>query len=927
MALNLQRSVIAGAMTLATSQFAAADADPGTPLPTVLVTGSHIARIEGETAAPVTVLRRDDIAASGATTVRQVLDALTFFDTGALRDDGSGASFARGASGASLRGLGKGATLVLVNGRRVAGYALADGGKEMFVNLDAIGPAIIERVEVLRDGASAVYGSDALAGVINIITRRHYPGLGLSASAERPQGYAGKQRSAAISAGTGHPGRDGYHLFASLDAYQRRGFMQDEVMGHYPAWHKRHVNPAFGEPSLLSFPGNLNEPRADGRPAIRTAVAACPAHQLSSAGLCTSDLTAITQASDGAERVNVFSMARAQLAPHLQGFAELAWSQSTTHYRSLPFTSQAGSPWQWFNGLLQRSESTAKPRLAVGNPANPYPFPVGIDYRFMDDPALWRSPVRARQYRVLAGLEGMIGSGQLAWEVAAGRAGSSAASRDHGAHRDHFTQAVASGEYVIGGPNSAALLARMFPKIGADGRTGQRFVDGKLRGSLMALPGGALAFAAGAEYRREATRIASSANVLAADIIGRGAQLVDGERDLAAVYLELNAPLSRQLEINGALRADKAEGFDGHLSPRLGLRYIVTPAVLLRASGAHGFRAPNIAEALGKIGVTGFFNSTLDPRRCASATRIRDILATGTSTDRADAILAYNGGCLASVPAMISSNPQLQPETARSLTLGAVLQPARHVRVALDYFRITRRDEIAARDVGYVLQHEAQPEYSRMIVRNPVSDSDRRLAARANALSPGAQLEFGAGSIQALLLTYENFGRTLTEGVDLELSSRWPLGAHGSLTLGWTSTIGLRYQQWDIEKNAYRPSQIGLRGTPRSTSVLAAGWNKGPFAASVRVHRTSRTELNFSEIDEARWNEAGCQANVRPAPGLACHIAAATRTDVNVVYTGLQHARLALNVRNAFNRAAPVDLRGGYAAQPRSIKLSAQYSF
>ena len=146
---TLKRSVVAVALTLASSHLVMAQEAIEAPLKGI-VTGSNIKRIDGETAAPVTILRREDIKATGANTVRQVLDTLTSFDTGTLRDDGSSTSFARGASGASMRGLGKGATLVLVNGRRVSNYAFADGGKDVFVNLDAIPADVIDRVEVLK---------------------------------------------------------------------------------------------------------------------------------------------------------------------------------------------------------------------------------------------------------------------------------------------------------------------------------------------------------------------------------------------------------------------------------------------------------------------------------------------------------------------------------------------------------------------------------------------------------------------------------------------------------------------------------------------------------------------------------------------------------------------------------------------------------
>lgn len=920
---QLKHSVLAVGLALAAAPHAGARQEAGEAVPQVLVTGSNLARGAAHAPALLTVLGRGAIEASGASTARQLLDTLTAFDSGTLRDDGSSNSFARGASGASMRGLGKSATLVLLNGRRIASYALADGGKEVFVNLDAIPAAAIEQVEVLRDGVSAVYGSDAMAGVINIVTRGGMRGVEALASEERPQSHRfGGQRTASITGGAGRIKRDGYHVFASLDAYQRDGYLLAETVDAYPPWHKQYVNPGFGEPSLYSFPGNLNEPRAG----VRAPVASCPAERISAGGLCTSDLTGITPASDGATRVNVFSQGRWQLGQGLRAFAEAAWSRHRTDYRALPYATVAGAPSTWFNAVQRRSESVPRPRLAVGNPANPFPFPVGIDYRFMDDPGMWEAPLEAGQYRVLAGLTGSSARYGLAWQLAAGRSGSKASARDHGAHRTAFPQAVASGEYRIGGPNSQALLESMFPVIGTDGRTDQRFVDAKLSGVLTQLPGGALQFAIGAEGRREAMRVASSDNVLAGDIIGRGAQLIDGMQRLTAAFLELEAPLSSRLDVNGALRADRVSGFGGHVSPRLGMQYTFSPRLLVRGAAAGGFRAPGIAETQGKVGVAGFYNNTVDPRRCATASAIRDILRTGSSADIADATLAYNAGCASSVPVMVSSRAQLKPETSTSLTLGLVLAPSANVRLALDWFRIERKNEIGAWDASHVLAREQQPQYGALVVRNAVSEGDQRLAARASELQPGAALAFDTGSVQALLLNYENFGRTHSSGIDLDLSGHVQLGARGRLTLGMTSTIALKYMLWDMDANAWRLNLVGLRGAPKYTTVFSTHWQQGPFSAGARVYRTSRTELNFDENDAARWDEAGCQANLRPAAELPCFTGAAMRTDLHLAY-GWKRTRVTVNVRNALNTSAPVDLRGGYLLRPRSIKLAVSHKF
>lgn len=165
----LKQSVIAVAMTLVSSQFAMAQ-EAAKPQ-RVEITGSNIKRAQVETASPIQTMTRQEIIQTGASNVRELLDTVTA-SASALSDVDGSNSFASGASGVNLRDLGKSSTLVLVNGRRVANYGFADGAQENFTNIDAIPTDIIDRIEILKDGASAIYGSDAVAGVINIITKK-----------------------------------------------------------------------------------------------------------------------------------------------------------------------------------------------------------------------------------------------------------------------------------------------------------------------------------------------------------------------------------------------------------------------------------------------------------------------------------------------------------------------------------------------------------------------------------------------------------------------------------------------------------------------------------------------------------------------------------------------------------------------------------
>lgn len=883
----------------------------------VEVTGSNIKRLASETSSPVQVYNRDEIRRTGGNTVRQVLDTMTATSSTELRDDGNNSSFASGASGVSMRGLGKGATLVLLNGRRVANYALADGAKETFVNIDSIPADVVERIEVLKDGASAIYGSDAMAGVINIITRRNYNGVGISGSyVSNDNPGVGDQRSASIVAGYGDLDKDRFNVFANVEGYKRDGYTVADVRGHYPAWHKGIYNPAFGDTSPISFPGNIRNPANN----VRVPVAGCT-NVVNN--VCVTDLNGVNPISDPAERLNVYTAGRVKISEDLQGFAEASYSKTTTSYYNLPMTISAGGQARWYDGYNGVAQAINHPRLGVGNPANPYGVPVAIDYRFMDDPSIYGYDNDAEQYRVMAGLQGTFRG--YDWEVALGRVGAEADKLSRWGHRDLFT-AVANGEYKIGGPNSQELLDRLFPVQGMTGKNHQNWIDAKVSGELVALPGGPLAFAAGVEHREEAVSIISSENVLRAEIVGRGSVFMDADRKMDAAFLELNAPVLKGLELNGAVRYDKTSGFDGRFSPKLGVRWEALPQLLLRGTVAGGFRAPNIPESMARVGVTGFFNSMVDPRRCDTATRLRAILQTGTAADRSDATLAYNSGCLASLPTMISSNPELKPETSSSWTLGFVFEPTRAFSVAMDYFKIERKNEIANRDPDYVLDREGQAGYEGMINRGALTQQEIGWINRANELQPGNNLAWEAGQITSLLLQYENFGKTETSGIDFDIKGRVGNPEFGNLSLGLAATYAISYRPWDIDTNSWRPNQVGKYQNPRLKAVLSASWNKGPWATGFRFNYTSKTSLNQSEADEATWSEAACRARLNPG-NVPCFIDEDLRTDFMLSYSGIKNTRLSLNINNVFGDERPANLRGGYSIRPRAFKVGASYEF
>ncbi len=221
---TLRRSAVAAAVSLACLAAAQAEAQAqaqdAAELETVTVTGSRIKRIEDETALPMQTITREDILNSGVSTAAELMKSVTA-NTAPLTDGVSitdSTSGQRGFNGANLRGLGVSSTLVLLNGRRMANFA--SPGDNAGVDLNNIPAGAIERIEVLKDGASAIYGTDAIGGVINFITRTDYEGVDLNASVSTTdQGGAGKT-TATVSAGYGNLADDRFNVFGVLDYQQ-----------------------------------------------------------------------------------------------------------------------------------------------------------------------------------------------------------------------------------------------------------------------------------------------------------------------------------------------------------------------------------------------------------------------------------------------------------------------------------------------------------------------------------------------------------------------------------------------------------------------------------------------------------------------------------------------------------------------------------
>ncbi|WP_162244845.1 TonB-dependent receptor domain-containing protein [Massilia sp. Leaf139] len=949
------KTALAVAVTLACAHMAQAQQQPAAdqPIQKVLVTGSNIAKIDAETAMPVTVMRREDIVRTGANSVTELLNTLTA-STGSLTDIGGSNSFAGGASSASLRNLGKQSTLVLLNSRRVAPYALADYN-EVFTNLDSLPLDAIERVEVLRNGGSAVYGSDAVAGVINIITRGDFQGVQLKATQDQSlKNSEFRTRSASITGGLGDFGSDGYNVLANVEVFKRDPVMWRSVVDD--------INPAYGEkfstvapgsgrmfgdrgaPSSFSYPGNILGYAGGGGPV--------PGCTTVAAGLCQYDRFSRFQAIPEAERVNALVSGKLRISDTVDAFAEVLLSSTKTTYQSaFPTYDSTAADTVWGNPVTGERLSFTSLSLPATHPLNTLGEPAGLRYRFADSGG--SEAVKSSQYRALTGLKGSLN--QYDWETAVGVMGSRTKSRGRGTFSaSGFKQVIGDYSqydadytpldpnffnrgYVIGGQNSPEVLNTLFPEYGYDGKITQTFIDGKISGEVAKWGDRSISAAVGGELRHEKFEISPTANLLAGDIVGNGSATADAKRMTGAAFAEVNIPVTKTFEVTGAARLDKYEDFDAHVSPKLAFRWEASKQLLVRGTVESGFRAPNLTESA-QSSKFAFDNGVVDPRRCPQALALaKDLRARAgglASSDPNYALLNARADtvegdeCAAGVFSNVRNNPDLAPETSRSATLGLVFEPVKGYSVAFDYWRIERKDEIGLKSTDDLLAAEAD---------QPAGVIERAALSSDKTFTAAEQAQYGVttGSLVGTSGMFENVSKTKTSGFDLTGSARFRT-AYGRVNVDANATFLTDLRFYSTTLGGYGDNLAGRYGAPKIVANTTVSLDSGNFSNALRASYNKSTQLRGDFFDDS-YTVEGCAD--RGWAESECRVGSYVRWDYTLAYRGLKGWTLTAFVRNIFDHRPPVDLRsfssggGGVIPQSyedvqgRSLRLTAEYRF
>lgn len=925
------KSVIAAALAVAFAHSAYAQEAPEAKLQRVEITGSSIKRTETEAAGSVQVLSRADIDRTGATTALDILRAASAIDTSISSETVGSGSFATGSSGISMRSLGKVSTLVLVNGRRMPQYGLADGAQENFTNLDGIPSEAIERIEILKDGASAIYGSDAVAGVVNIILRKQFQGAKIKANYSTADGFKDyRNRNANVIVGFGDLDKDGYNTYITLEAYKRDGWSTGDIRNQVPDWHR--LTPGrstWDAKSAYSPTGNYFI-----RSTNIVAAPGCPADAIDPADKqCKWDVLPYSGQTTNNERRALGSNTHFRIGSIDANF-EITAANATNNYIVAPLNANNGSATTsssiWYNAYGGKMVGPfTYPKLPVGHPSNPYSTPTELRSRLMDTGNGFNfNRTDSQQARTMLTLEGSVGD--YDWKSAAGYMESGATKATRAVSAKGYTDAIVNKTYKFGQQNDPALLEAMFPIRTTIGKAKIAFVDGTVSGTVAQLPAGPLQVAVGADARREAYEMKSSDNVLNGELVGIFGLQVKDEVKHYAVFGEATIPVVKRVELSAALRADKTSGADAHVSPKLGLRINATDSLLLRATAAGGFRAPNIVESGNGLGRSSVTTSVNDPRRCPIASELNNLIQgspTATTADKALANSYRNVDCVGSLPSFVSSNSNLKPETSQSFTVGAVWEPIKNSSITLDYFKIERKDEIGTRTTADILKGEASLPAGQLI-RVDNSAPDAEFLALVKKYAPGNSTTFqGIGKLGLVYNPYVNTGRTKLSGFDIEAATRHKLGGLGDLSLKLDATYMLNYQIFSEADGKYTDNQVGNYDLgARLRAKLRGVWSYGAIDNGITVnYRGSYTNNNDSSPTYCVTNKVASEYM-----DTCERVKANTTVDYNLSYTGIKHLRLALFVNNVFNKEMPVKWREGYtfgAPQLRTFGVTAAYTF
>ncbi len=893
-------TTLAAATTLTASLAAqpAAPAAGGAPtkLEAFTVTGTNLRAGESAGAANLRVLTSAEIETSGQTNLTNLLRRVPEIGAGGFAENRVNTS-SPGSAAISLRGLGVNSTLVLMNGRRVTlapfgqGGSAAGLGTEQFVDMNMIPLAAIARVEVLKDGASAIYGADAVAGVVNVILKKDFVGTTFNATyGDFTGGIEAPTYRGSLAFGT-KVGATSLSLIA--DWFKRDSFLFREL----PQPVKRQLLLASNTPGSFVVPVGATDP-ITGQVIPAGATAAQRTFTVERTGSTptfnrllqtqnTFDANAAIRPQSETERRGLIANVRHEFSPQLAAFAELGWQRNENVEGLSP------APISNLNTIT----------LPATNPFNPFGVTLVSNntqtmfFRFLELGDRLTKTTNEME-RLVAGLEGKYGQGWT-WDAAVtwNRETSHLDLRNFpgqdkvNAALAETNRATALNLFANGTTirNTANVLAGLEGGVTRDAKTELAAFDAKTTGAVFSLPAGAVSVAVGGPWREERFRDQRTQ----IQLLNQGAPVptARGTRRVTAGYVETSVPLAsaqqkiaglHTVELNLAGRVEKFSdaGVGDTFVPRFGLRWQpLDEQITLRASYGRGFRAPALAELYLPQTVAVTFNIP-DPLRFNRPGANANDSGTGQR-------LVRSGG-----------NPLLAPEKSESTNVGVMVSPKaiKGLSLSVDYYEVEVKNRIGA---------AATPA---IILANPALFADSIVRAAPTASDTANNLP---GELREIRSVLGNFGTTKAKGFDFAAEYRFPATRFGRFNTRAVATL-INSQTLRTRPDLAQVETVGLYEIPRWRGDASLSWS----------HEKASAALNVNYI-------GGFQDT---SPSLL-FVKQQITTDVQVGYALPWQSRVTLGVNNLFDRLPPAtSFSTGYAERvnnflPRWVYVSVTKTF
>lgn len=883
----------------------------------IVVTGSRIKQDPNNSALPLQIVTMQEINQNGISSPEQLLSFLPSMGSGAdnLASNSDVVDSTRrgnnGASFANLRGQGSGSTLVLLNGRRVSSHGMTGAA----VDVNQIPFAALERVEVLKDGASAVYGTDAVGGVINFITRKDFKGIDLSGFTDITQEADSPIYRLSGVVGFGDLQSQGFNVMASV-GYTKRGalqanqrsfvntFQHDKGLGvdtrgtpyativslagsaissssQMPYIAAGSTQKATGGVNILRLPGQAG---CDSIPLMGdydTDVWAAPSNSLA----CTFDTGRNVYLQQPIETWTYYGRAvkdfgRHELSLEITGSSAVS-DKSFSQIQITP-SSARNYTYKLVPGVNDETYNSIYNTLvdyynSVGSTV-PFTYGQGFSYRWRCMECGERQiKTTTDTFRAALDMTGPM-FGDWTYDVGALYAESRSRSKLGKGYyyQDALVAALNSGyinPFVTEGQTQSAEAMALLNAASAEGvelyngKYSVKEADASISGSLFELPNGPVKVAIGVNYRREEYKFLGDKrvdqNTIYSAPFDNGNALDGVHRDVKSAYAELLVPLIKGMDLSLAGRIDDYSGFGTTTNPKVSLKYRPIDQVMFRGSYTTAFRVPNFNQIYNATSDSTYTGAAYaDPSKCPGGViNLSDPNCQALSTATGNTFDVRYGG-----------NLNLGPETADEFTAGIVLELGNRFSLSADYWSIKRKNTIQTPALSYLF---------------------------ANYDLFKDQFHYTNGQLTLVEDTYTNTGGGLTQGIDFTGRAMFPLG-RGAVSLSLDGTLLLKKNE-QVAAGAPILDQLGVYSL---ASDLGLRWKHN---ASIN-YSNEDWSLTFTQLYRSGYKNQVLPGILSGTFDPCCDV-----TDVNpyitynlsFTYKGIKGFRITAGVTNLFNVNPP----------------------